>query len=164
MPKKIDKEKEKEFVEAFVEGPTAGNATAIAKKMGYKSPKTMGAYFKNKYADEIRKRNEDRISTASVSAISVLKDLMINSEQDSVKFNSAKLVMELGGYSSQNINLNVEKVQNKTDEELIQELQTLATKIPGLNNKLLNIKEDQGEEITNTVDKAPDKPEKRVIN
>ena len=72
--------------------------------------------------------------------------------------------MELGGYSSQNINLNVEKVQNKTDEELIQELQTLTTKIPGLNNKLLNISEDQGEDVTNTVDKAPDKPEKRVIN
>ena len=36
MARKIDKDKEKEFIEAFVEGPMAGNATAIAKKMGYK--------------------------------------------------------------------------------------------------------------------------------
>ena len=40
MSKPIDKQKEKEFVDAFVEGPTAGNATAIAKKMGYKSPRS----------------------------------------------------------------------------------------------------------------------------
>jgi hypothetical protein len=164
MPKKISKEDEKKFIDAFVEGATAGNATATAKDMGYKSPRTMGAYLKNKYSDEIRKRNEDRITSASVSAISVLNDLMINSEQDSVKFNSAKLVMELGGYSSQSINLNVEKGQNKSDEELIQELQVLATKIPGLNNKLLGIKEETQEDLGDTHDNGSTMDENRVIN
>ena len=37
MPKKISKEDEKKFIDAFVEGATAGNATATAKDMGYKS-------------------------------------------------------------------------------------------------------------------------------
>ena len=164
MPKKISREDEQKFIDAFVEGHNAGNATAVAKEMGYKSAKTMGAYLKNKYSEEIRKRNEDRISSASVSAISVLKDLMFNSEQDSVKFNSAKLVMELGGYSSQSINLNVEKGQNKSDEELIEELQALATKIPGLNNKLMGIQEETKAENVDTPDKGSTMDENRVIN
>jgi hypothetical protein len=164
MARKIDKDKEKEFIEAFVEGPMAGNATAIAKKMGYKSPKTMGAYFKNKYAVEIREKTEDRLQTASVPAISVIKDLMLNSEQDSVKFNSAKLVLELAGFSSQNINLNVEKGQNKTDDELLEELTGLVAKIPGFDTKLLGIKLDTTDENTDTSDIEPTKDEKRLTH
>ena len=46
-----------------------------------KSPRQMGAYLKNKYKQEIRDKNEERISGTSGMAISVLQDLLLNSEQ-----------------------------------------------------------------------------------
>lgn len=72
--------------------------------------------------------------------------------------------MELGGYSSQSINLNVEKGQNKSDEELIEELQALATKIPGLNNKLMGIQEETKAENVDTPDKGSTMDEKRLTH
>ena len=81
----------------------------------------MGWYLKKKYAVEIRE-NEDRISSTSGMAITVLQDLL-RSEQDSVRLNTAKLILELGNYHSQNINLNVE-MSSKSDDELM-ELQKL---------------------------------------
>ena len=136
MPKKIDKEQEMKFVEYYVEGSTACNASQSAKKAGWvKNHKQMGAYLKKKYIQEIREKNEERISSTSGKAITVLQELL-HSDQDAVRLNTAKLVLEMGGFSSQNINLNVEKSQNKTDDELIHELQGLMTSIHSLKPKL----------------------------
>ena len=102
MPKKIDKEKEQDFIEYFVEGDSAGNATQSAIKAGWskdKSPRQMGAYLKKKYTTEIREKNEERITSTSGMAISVLQDLL-KSEQDAVRLNTAKLILELGSFSS----------------------------------------------------------------
>ena len=127
MPKKIDKEKEQAFIEYFVEGDTAGNATASCIKAGWskdKSPRQMGAYLKKRYTTEIREKNEERITSTSGMAISVLQDLL-KSEQDAVRLNTAKLILELGSFSSQTINLNVDSTHNKSDEELVSELNVL---------------------------------------
>jgi len=141
MPKKIDKEKEQAFIEYFTEGDSAGNATKSAIKAGWskdKSPRQMGAYLKNKYLNEIRQKNEERISGTSGLAISVLQDLL-KSEQDSVRLNTAKLLLELGNFSSQTINLNVDNTHQKSDDELIAELNDLVKTIPNLQPKLQNL-------------------------
>ena len=123
----------------------------------------MGAYLKKKYIHEIREKNEERITSTSGRAISVLQDLL-HSDQDAVRLNTAKLVLEMGGFSSQNINLNVEKGQNKTDEELIEELQGLVTKIPALKPKLAMIQDNTEEETGDTPDSGSDTDEKRVTH
>ena len=114
-----DEKKEKMFVEYMTSGDTVSNATASAK-------------LKKKYDKEIRSINELKITSTSSLAINVLKDLLVNSEQDSVKLNTAKLLLELGNYSQQNISLSVDDVSSKTDEELVKELRTLITKMPSI--------------------------------
>jgi len=128
-----DEKKEKMFVEYMTSGDTVSNATASAKKAGYtKNPSQHGYWLKKKYDKEIRSINELKITSTSSLAINVLKDLLVNSEQDSVKLNTAKLLLELGNYSQQNINLSVDDVSSKTDEELVKELRTLMTKMPSI--------------------------------
>jgi len=141
MPKKINKEKEQAFIEAFCEGDTAGNATQSAIKAGWdkdKSPRQQGSYLKKKYTKEIREKNEERITSTSGMAISVLQDLL-HSDQDAVKLNTAKLILELGNFSSQTINLNVDNTHQKSDDELIAELKDLVKTIPNLQPKLQNL-------------------------
>ena len=166
MPKKIDKETEMKFVEAFCEGKTAGNATQSALAAGYpkdKSPRQQGAYLKKRYANEIREKNEERITSTSGMAISTLQDLLLNSKQDLVKLNTAKLLLELGNFHSQNININVDKTHQKTDDELIIELQGLIKNIPNLQPKLQGLAEME-EEKEKINSKKPNKVEKRTIN
>ena len=128
-----DEKKEKMFVVYMTSGDTVSNATASAKKAGYtKNPSQHGYWLKKKYDKEIRSINELKITSTSSLAINVLKDLLVNSEQDSVKLNTAKLLLELGNYSQQNINLSVDDVSSKTDEELVKELRTLMTKMPSI--------------------------------
>jgi len=134
-----DTKKEKLFVEYMTGGNTVSNATASAKKAGYtKNPSQHGYWLKKKYEKEIRAINENKITTTSSLAIDVLKDLLVNSEQDSVKLNTAKLLLELGNYSQQNINLSVDDVNSKTDEELVTELRTLIAKMPSIAPDLAN--------------------------
>jgi hypothetical protein len=70
----------------------------------------------------------------------------------------------MGGFSSQNINLNVEKGQNKTDEELIEELQGLVSKIPALKPKLAAIKDHTEEEKVEQPSEASEVDEKRLTH
>ena len=165
MPKKIDKEKEQSFIDAFCEGDTAGNATQSAIKAGWskdKSPRQMGAYLKNKFKQEIRERNEERISGTSGIAISVLQDLL-KSDQDAVRLNAAKLVLDLSNFSSQTINLNVDNTNQKSDDELISELNTLMQTVPNFAPKMKGYAEMKEE--TEVVDsKEQIDSEKRIIN
>mgnify|MGYP003137900323 FL=1 len=134
MPKRIDKEKEEKFIDFFCQGDTAGNATQSAIKAGWENNKSIrfqARYLKNKYTKEIRKKQEERIASTSGVAISVLQDLL-HSEQDAVKLNTAKLILELGNFSSQTINLNVDKTAEKSDAELITELKGLLKESPEL--------------------------------
>ena len=163
MGKKADREKEKKFVEYFCEGDTANNSTQSAIKAGWdkdKSPRQMGHYLRKKLVSEIREKNEERISSTSGMAISVLQDLL-RSEQDAVKLNTAKLILELGSFSSQTINLNIDKHQ-KSDDELIAELQTLIKTIPNLNPKLQGLK-DLEEEEDNQINPKEQKDNKDIV-
>ena len=120
MPKKADIEKESKFLDYFCEGETAGKPSASAHRAGYseKTSAQMGYYLRKKFEKEIRKRNEENIGSSSSTAISVLQKLL-HSEQDSVRLNTAKLILELSNYHSQTINLNVDDMKNKTDDELM---------------------------------------------
>ena len=164
MPRKISKEDEQKFIEYYLEGETAGNAAQLAKKAGWTSnPTQMGSYLKKKYAHEIREKNEDRITSTSGLAITVLQDLL-RSEQDAVRLNTAKLVLEMGGFSSQNINLNVDKSTQKSDAELIEELQGLVSKIPALKPKLAMIQDNTEEESGDTPEKDSTMDENRLTH
>jgi hypothetical protein len=122
----------------------------------------MGAYLKKKFSKEIREKNEERISSTSGMAISVLQDLL-RSEQDSVRLNTAKLILELGNYSSQNINVNLDNTNQKSDAELIAELQTLMKTMPELQPKAENT-QDLKEEKDEINSKASNKDEKRLTH
>lgn len=159
-----DEKKEKLFVEYFTSGETLANATKSAQKAGYnKNPSQMGYVLKKKYEKEIRKINEEKITGVSGKAINVLEDLL-HSDQDSVRLNCAKLILELGNYSSQNININMEDNKHKTDAELIEELQGLVAKIPALAPKLMGIKDATAEEKPESSDNLSTKDEKRVTH
>jgi|TARA_R110002020_G_scaffold235171_1_gene447329 phage terminase small subunit len=145
MPKRADTEKETKFINYFCEGETQGNATQSAIKAGYNKdtkPAQMGAYLRKKLSIDIRKKNEEMIANTSSRAISVLNNLL-ESEQDSVKLNTAKLLLELGNFHSQNININVDDVKEKSDEELMLELKTLLISNPDL-REVIN---EQAEEV-----------------
>jgi hypothetical protein len=164
MPKRIDREKELKFIEYYTEGDTAGNASASAAKAGWKDDsRQMGYYLKNKYVAEIKQKNEERIASTSGLAISVLQNLL-HSEQDNVRLNTAKLVLEMGGFSSQNINLNVDKATQKSDAELIEELQGLVSKIPALKPKLAMIQDNTEEESSDTPEKDSTMDENRLTH
>tara|TARA_R100001460_G_scaffold32747_3_gene64194 strand:- start:7020 stop:7484 length:465 start_codon:yes stop_codon:yes gene_type:complete len=145
MPKRADTEKETKFINYFCEGETQGNATQSAIKAGYNKdtkPAQMGAYLRKKLSTDIRKKNEEMIANTSSRAISVLNNLL-ESEQDSVKLNTAKLLLELGNFHSQNININVDDVKEKSDEELMLELKTLLISNPDLREVI----KEQAEEV-----------------
>ena len=57
---------------------------------------------------------------------------LLHSEQDAVKLNTAKLILELGNFSSQTINVYVDTTKDKSDAELIAELKTLMETAPDL--------------------------------
>tara|TARA_R100001530_G_scaffold37368_1_gene29033 strand:+ start:485 stop:967 length:483 start_codon:yes stop_codon:yes gene_type:complete len=138
MPKKIDVEKEQQFIDYFTDGNTQGNATKSALKAGWdKTPAQMGAYLKRKLSTEIREKNEERILATSSPAISVLQDLL-HSEQDAVKLKAAQTILDLSNYSSQNINLKVDNTNSKTDKELIEELNVLLKENPILQKEKPN--------------------------
>jgi len=137
MSRKADIEKEGKFLDYFCGGETAGKPSASAHKAGYseKTSAQMGYYLRKKFEKEIRKRNEENIGSSSSTAISVLQKLLY-SEQDSIRLNTAKLILELSNYHSQTINLNVDDTKSKTDDELIFELQELIKTMPNLQPKL----------------------------
>ena len=106
--KKIDREKENQFVEYFVE---SGNATQSAIKIGY--PK-----------EYIRGR--------SSKSIGVLESLL-NAESENVRLNACKLVLDCNGYTNDtnvNVKVNHSDLDSKTDEELIAEFDSLIGRRP----------------------------------
>ena len=129
--KKADTRKEQIFIERYC---LTGNAKASAIASGYKesSATSMGHYLKKKFRSEIRDKQEERINSVSGIAITTLTELL-HSEQDSVRLNTAKLILKLGNYHATNINFNVDKESHKTDEELIIELKSLMKDMPNLN-------------------------------
>jgi len=159
MAKQADKEKEAKFIDYFTSGETQGNATQSCIKAGWKketNPAQMGAYLRKKLGNEIRIRQEDRISGTTGRAISVLQDLL-ESEQDAVRLNTCKFILEMGNFNQQTINLNVDNIGNKTDEELMKELKELVGEMPAV-SKIVSQHEKNAPDLANTdilIDEAP---------
>ena len=80
------------------------------------------------------------------------------SKEDEQKFIEYYLEGETAG------NVNVEKGQNKTDAELIEELQGLVSKIPALKPKLAMIQDNTEKETTDTSDNSPETDDTRVTH
>ncbi len=174
MPKKIDAEKGKLFVDYFTNGDTASNATASAKKAGWTGDsQRMGVYLKDKYASDILKRaetlkakNQTKLEGFASDSIDLLRHLMSESANDMCKLKSAERILDLAGYSSdQNINLNVEKEEFKKldDQELAEKIATLSQKVPGL-KKVMEKTAPKEEQNTNTAESEPKIKEKRVTH
>ncbi len=135
--KKADKEKEEKFVEQFV---VSGNAKQSCIKAGYKESTAiqMGYYLRKKFINEIEEKQRDRLNSMNGIAIGVLQDLL-TSQQDSVRLNTCKLILECNGISG-DTNMNIrfkDKDSGKTDEELVDELANLYKELPELKEKLL---------------------------
>ena len=168
---KIDREKQLKFIECYTSGSTAGNAKASAMQVGYteKNSKKMGDYLKKKLADEIRVKqeqilidNKQKILFQSTDAISVLSNLL-HDESSTVKLNAVKMVLDYGNFGQQNLNVKLDKTENKSDDELLAELQELLAGMPNLSpelKKYTEIKKEK-EEIE---PEAPNELEKRVTH
>ena len=144
MPKKADTEKEAKFIEAYTSGNTIANATQSAIKAGYKkSPKQWGNHLKDKFKDEIRKAHESNLAEASGVAINELTSLL-KDESSRIRLDACKHVLDVNNFTSQTINLNVEKSPESLDRDaLIDKITSLAEKVPHLKDKILqNSKQD----------------------
>ena len=175
MTTKIDEKKGLLFVECYTKGPTAGNAMASAKAAGWTGSrgtlKKMGSYLKDKYRTEIMKKtetllanNKAMIATLSEEMIDVMVDVARNSQNDMSRIKSAKEMLDYAGYSNpQNINLNVEKeeIKNADASQLGDKYLDLATKIPGLKEKLLKKLLDDNEN-SNLPDIGSEEDENRL--
>jgi len=125
--KKADNEKELMFIDNFV---SSGNAKQSCINAGY-NPKTassMGHYLKNKFLPDIQQKQLEKLSSMTGKALGTLEGLM-NAEQDSVKLNACKLVLDCNGFvGNTNLNVKFDKNADKTDEQLKQELKDLLEK------------------------------------
>ena len=122
--KKADNEKELMFIDNFV---SSGNAKQSCINAGY-NPKTAtsrGHQLKNKFLPEIQQKQLEKLSSMTGKALGTLEGLM-NAEQDSVKLNACKLVLDCNGFvGNTNLNVKFDKNADKTDEQLKQELKDL---------------------------------------
>ena len=125
--KKANEEKELMFIDNFV---SSGNAKQSCINAGY-NPKTAtsrGHQLKNKFLPEIQQKQLEKLSSMTGKALGTLEGLM-NAEQDSVKLNACKLVLDCNGFvGNTNLNVKFDKNADKTDEQLKQELKDLLEK------------------------------------
>ena len=122
--KKADYEKEQLFVHHYT---MTGNASESCVLAGYKKTNSaqMGYYLKSKLSNEIKTRQAEVLTDLSGKSISVLQNLL-DTGSSNVQFNTAKLILELNGFTKQtDINLTMKNSNDKTDKELTDELDTL---------------------------------------
>jgi len=121
--KKADYEKEQLFIHHYT---MTGNASESCVLAGYKKTNSaqMGYYLKSKLKNEIKTRQAEVLTDLSGKSISVLQNLL-DTGSSNVQFNTAKLILELSGFTKQtdiNVTMNSE---DKTDKELTDELDIL---------------------------------------
>ena len=114
-----DKEK---FISTFVE---TGDYLYSMREAGYKEKnvyklKLMGQELLQQNKDEVDKRFQQRLRQGGPRALNVIQGLMDTSESDTVRLNSAKEILDRGGYSAYNDN-----ESGKTIEELNAQLVAL---------------------------------------
>tara|TARA_R110000772_G_scaffold203696_1_gene313818 strand:- start:366 stop:851 length:486 start_codon:yes stop_codon:yes gene_type:complete len=122
--KKADYEKEQLFVHHYT---MTGNASESCVLAGYKKTNSaqMGYYLKSKLKNEIKTRQAEVLTDLSGKSISVLQNLL-DTGSSNVQFNTAKLILELSGFTKQtDINLTMNNSNDKTDKELTDELDIL---------------------------------------
>ena len=134
--KKADWEKEQKFIDNYI---MSGNATQSCVKAGDKKENSaqMGYYLKTKLSKEIAERQRIELNAMSGHSIRVLEELLQN-DSASVRFQSAKLILELSGYREQNLRIthehesseHVNKLHGKTDEELVENLVGMLNDFP----------------------------------
>ena len=118
-----DKQKEEMFIEHYVLTNNASESCVLA---GYdkKNSSQMGYYLKKKLQKQIKKKQTETLTDLSGKSISVLQNLL-ETGSPNVQFSTAKLILELSGYSKQNINVDVNtnsELDKKSDKELFGEL------------------------------------------
>ena len=121
--KKADYEKERKFIEHYAVTGKASESCVLA---GYKKENSaqMGYYLKSKLSKDILQAQRDVALSLTGGAISKLKSLL-ESESDNVVLNACKLILDINGFNSQEVNVNLNNKADKSDEELISELKSL---------------------------------------
>ena len=121
--KKADYEKERKFIEHYAVTGKASESCVLA---GYKKENSaqMGYYLKSKLSKDILEAQRDVALSLTGGAISKLKSLL-ESESDNVVLNACKLILDINGFNSQEVNVNLNNKSDKSDEELISELKSL---------------------------------------
>ena len=105
-----------------------------------KSASSMGYYLKQKFANEIRDRLTEKMNSISCKSINVLLELL-DCDQPAVRLKSAQFVLEANGYADKHINMNINKTktEDRTDEQLREELKKLIEENPSLIPKGLKL-------------------------
>ena len=94
------------FISTFVE---SGDYLSSMREAGYTEKnvyklKLMGQELLQQNKDEVDKRFQQRLRQGGPSALNVIQGLMDTSESDTVRLNSAKEILDRGGYSAYNDN------------------------------------------------------------
>lgn len=110
------------FISTFVE---SGDYLGSMREAGYTEKnvyklKLMGQELLKQNKDEVDRRFQQRLRQGGPSALNVIQRLMDTSESDTVRLNSAKEILDRGGYSAYS-----ENESGRTIEELNAQLVAL---------------------------------------
>ena len=108
------------FIEKYVE---TGDILCSLEEGGYKLNKTTGYNLRRKFQDEIQKRVHERLRGSGPKALSVVEQLMVGADSETVRLGAAKDMLDRGGYK-----VYEEDSMGKTVEEMEQQLIALVGK------------------------------------
>ena len=108
------------FIEKYVE---TGDILCSLEEGGYKLNKTTGYNLRRKFKDEIQKRVHERLRGSGPKALSVVEQLMVGADSETVRLGAAKDMLDRGGYK-----VYEEDAMGKTVEEMEQQLVALVGK------------------------------------
>lgn len=126
-------EKELQWLEDYLDHGDAKKAVEENFNCQPKSVSSKASQLKKRFAEEIHKRVQDSFSMHSMEMRNVIKDLALNSEQDSVKLKAAQDWLDRGGFKPVD---KFEEVGKEANEQELKERLTIALK--GMDPNLLD--------------------------
>ena len=108
------------FIEKYVE---TGDILCSLEEGGYKLNKTTGYNLRRKFQDEIQKRVHERLRGSGPRALSVVEQLMVGADSETVRLGAAKDMLDRGGFKVWE-----DEGIGKTVEEMEQQLVALVGK------------------------------------
>ena len=122
-------ERDEAYIDAFCEDPKAGKQAALL-KAGYEGeyPAQEAYRIHKRLKDRIEERLTEQLQEGASLGHSVLMDLVKNANSESVKFSSAKALLEFGGRKPTD-KLAIEEARPQSIEEIDAEIAELHKKL-----------------------------------